>query len=885
LTGRRYNWVDPRAAEKAAAAQDQEIALLERALKAKKAQQHLLDFSEFTMPDPLAPNDVNRTKYDAQTFHKAIANDLTDFVHGKLLLDDGSVCQQLIFVMPPRHGKACAHDTPVLTTKGWREHGDLRVGDFVFSPDGAPTEILALSDEVEEVVPVTLSNGEVVRCHLNHEWTVYDRAQRPGRRWRTLETRDIAKRRLHVGPAGKRGGRYVLQVPDIAALRFPEANLPLHPYVLGAWLGDGSEGTCRIAHAQSDVAVVEAIEALGHPVSKRFVQKETGVAYTVFGGPRPNVGSAMQVALKALGVLRGKHIPEAYLRASVEQRLQLLAGLVDTDGHVEKDTGRVRFSTCSPQLRDGAYDLASTLGFRPYIQEVQPTTSSSGIVGRKVVFQVCFQPTMSLPTRLERKQILKIAKRRRVAIVSVGGIEKAKARSIEVDREDGLYLVGRQLVPTHNTQLSTKNLSAWVSGLFPAWDIGVASYSDTMAEDMGADVRAIMTSPQFRQAFPQHQLRKGGTSKSNIQTTAGGRRVFVGRGGALTGRGMNLGIGDDLFKDHEEARSQAVRDAAWNWFTKVFMTRRMGRKLVILTMTRWHSDDIIGRITDPENPHYNAIEAKKWKIIRLPAIAEEDDPLGRQVGEALWESAYGLDFLQSQQRLDPLGFAALYQQRPTVADGVLFRRENIQRYHLSDLPENLRYYAASDHAVGTKQRNDPSCFGVVGVDPQSNIYLTDLFWQRVPTDRAVEQMLLMNTLKNPLIWWAEKGHISQSIGPFLRKRMMEEQNYINLREVTPKDDKETRAQSIAGRVAMGKVYIPYGAIYDKAVEEMLAFPNGVHDDFVDMLSLIGLGLSSQIAASRPAKAKAQPKFGTLGWVKEQDRWAEEKRRAQAHGGF
>lgn len=441
--------------------------------------------------------------------------------------------------------------------------------------------------------------------------------------------------------------------------------------------------------------------------------------------------------------------------------------------------------------------------------------------------------------------------------------------------------------PRHGkTQLSTKSLSAWVSGLFPNWDIGVASYSDTMAEDMGADTRAIMLSPQFRQAFPTHKLRRGGSSKSNIQTDQGGRMVFVGRGGALTGRGMHLGIGDDLFKDHEEARSQAVRDAAWNWFTKVFMTRRMGRKLVILTMTRWHSDDIIGRITDPENPNYNAIEAKRWKIIRLPAIAEDDDPLGRPEGEPLWPAEYGLDFLQSQQRLDPLGFAALYQQRPTVADGVLFRRENIQRYKPSDLPDNLRFYAASDHAVGTKQRNDPSCFGKVGVDVQDNIWLTDLFWKRVPTDQAVEAMLVMGGGNMaPLIWWAERGHISQSIGPFLYKRMLETQTYINVREMTPKDDKETRAQSIAARVAMGKLYIPEGPLYDKAVEEMLAFPNGTHDDFVDMLSLIGLGLGSQFAASKPAKAKKEPKFGTLAWVKQHDKWADEKRRAQAAGGF
>lgn len=441
--------------------------------------------------------------------------------------------------------------------------------------------------------------------------------------------------------------------------------------------------------------------------------------------------------------------------------------------------------------------------------------------------------------------------------------------------------------PRHGkTELATKRFAAWVSGKHPEWDIAVASYSDTMAQDMGADTRAILTSPQHRQVFPGYRLRRGGNAKDNIQTDRGGRIVFVGRGGALTGRGMHLGLGDDLFKDHEEARSQTIRDQAWNWFTKVFMTRRMGRKLVILTMTRWHSDDIIGRLTDPENPNYNEIEAKKWKIIRLPAIAEDDDPLGRPVGAPLWPARYGMDFLESQQRLDPLGFAALYQQRPTVADGTLFRRESINRYRPEDLPTELRYYAASDHAVATKQRNDRSCFGKVGIDRYDNMYFVELFWRRVPPDQAVEAMLSMATGRTaPLVWWAEKGHISQSIGPFLRRLSLETQRYINIREVTPVGDKEQRAQSFAARVAMGKVFFPHGHEWDRAIEELLAFPSGLHDDFVDMCSLLGLGLRAQVGARPAPVQKSQPAFGTLDWVKQHDKWTEEQHAAAAVGGF
>lgn len=466
---------------------------------------------------------------------------------------------------------------------------------------------------------------------------------------------------------------------------------------------------------------------------------------------------------------------------------------------------------------------------------------------------------------------------------------KALAAALEaVERADIPILVVTLPPRSGKSQLVSRHFPAWLLGRHPEWHIAVGTYSDEFAMDFGAEVRRLVTSNQYRQVFPDVKLLRGGAAKDRLQTTAGGLAYFVGVGGAMTGRGANCLILDDIFKDYEQARSQAYRDRAWKWFTTVAMTRRMGLKLVVLTMTRWHSDDVIGRLTDPENEHYNQKLAEKIKIINLPAIAEEDDPLGRAPGEALWPDRFGLDFLEEQRALDPLGFEALYQQRPSVADGVLFRREHILYYDPSMIDESdLRIYCASDHAVTTNQRSDSTVLLRVGVDRQNHIYVLDCWWQKARTDAVVEAMLTMAAQNpKPLIWWAEKGHISKSIGPFLKKRMAETSTFFNLAEVTPAGDKEQRAQAISARTSMGYVHFPKGKPWvEKAINELLAFPNGLHDDFVDAFAYVGLGLRSHIPVKRTEADKKPPKYGTLGWLKEQQKRHDTRVSLANTGGF
>lgn len=327
----------------------------------------------------------------------------------------------------------------IITTEGGKNYGDLIVGDSVFHPNGHNINVTALS--AEELINdwiVTFSDGTEIYCTEDTKWNVYDRAYG---KWRILETGGLAKRKLTNGPIGKRGGRYTLQIENSSALDFPDANLPIDPYFLGVWLGDGNSRSAAIYFHPQDPEPVDEILRRGFKITSKAVHKDTGVIRVFFGR------QSIIENLKKLGCSPHKYIPGSYQIASIKQRLNILAGLIDTDGHVD-EKGRVRIATGDKLLADSITKLTTTLGFRPYIMEQQPVMSTSGIQGRKIVYYVGFQPDMKVPVKIPRKMNKRLITQRRRGITSVRKESNWKKRyCIKVSSPDGQYLAGETLTP------------------------------------------------------------------------------------------------------------------------------------------------------------------------------------------------------------------------------------------------------------------------------------------------------------------------------------------------------------------------------------------------------------------------------------------------------
>lgn len=389
--------------------------------------------------------------------------------------------------------------------------------------------------------------------------------------------------------------------------------------------------------------------------------------------------------------------------------------------------------------------------------------------------------------------------------------------------------------------------STLASVAFPAWHLGKnpqhefisCSYSGSLAMSFSRKVRQLVREPNYRHIFEETKLDKDSQSIESWLTTRGGGYVAAGVGGGITGKGANILLIDDPVKNREDAESENNREATWDWYTSTAYTRLSPGGGILVILTRWHDDDLAGKLLTAGEEG-----ADQWEVVKYPAIAEDDETYRKQ-GEPLHPERYNLESLEMIQRaIGPRDWTALYQQNPVSDEGDYFSRDMVRYYEPDEIDyDRLRYYCAWDLAIGQRDRNDYSVGVTVGIDEYDNMYVVDVVRGKYDGFELVEKILDFYEQWRPGIVGIERGHIEMAIGPFLEKRVAERR----LHSAYFKDlkigrrDKEARARAIQGRMQQGKVYFPQEATWTGSmVAELLRFPNGVHDDQVDALAWVGL---------------------------------------------
>ncbi|HJX42964.1 MAG TPA: replicative DNA helicase [Geodermatophilus sp.] len=435
-----------------------------------RAQQEIYDVTEKRMSEDYARlEDVlqpTMDELDAIASRGGTARGVPTGIRDLDELTNGLQAGQMVVIAArPGVGKALALDTPIATPTGWTTMGEVAVGDRVLGADGRPTTVVAATEVLtgRPCHEVHFSDGSVVVADALHQWVTTDRAaRRLGERGeaRVRTTEELA-RTLRCATADRRLNHAVV---NAAPLDLPAADLPLPPYALGVWLGDGTSAAAHDTSADPEIAV--HIEAEGLVVVPTGARGGVGLQASCpdCGGPSSRLAQCQACRddhgtvtglLRGLGVLGDKHVPPAYLRASVAQRRALLAGLLDTDGTVTP-SGAVQFAVTSRRLAEDARELIASLGHRVRM-------STERVRGRSEASSTCYTLTFSTDDevfRLERKKLLhkergaRTSTARRVRLVTdVRPVASVAVRCIQVDAADSLFLAGRSFIPTHNSTL------------------------------------------------------------------------------------------------------------------------------------------------------------------------------------------------------------------------------------------------------------------------------------------------------------------------------------------------------------------------------------------------------------------------------------------------
>ncbi|MGB9886742.1 MAG: phage terminase large subunit [Moorellales bacterium] len=394
--------------------------------------------------------------------------------------------------------------------------------------------------------------------------------------------------------------------------------------------------------------------------------------------------------------------------------------------------------------------------------------------------------------------------------------------------------------PRHGkSELTSRYFPAWYLGMFPDRRIILASYEADFAATWGRKARNLLEEfgpPLFGVKVSSES---SAANRWDIEGHEGGM-VTAGVRGPITGKGANVAIIDDPVKNDQEAMSQTYRDVAWDWYRATFSTRIQEDGAIILVMTRWHEDDLAGRLLRAQ-----AEGGDKWEVVNLPALAEDGDALGRQPGEPLCPELFTKETLEATKvRLGSYWWNALYQQRPSPMEGGILKRSWWRFYRQA--PDKFDEVIQSWDMSFKETTSGSYVVGQVWGRKGADKYLLDQVRDRMDFPATIQVVRSLSAK-----WPQARAKLveDKANGPAVIATLKRE--ISGLTAVEPQGSKEARAAAVSPDIEAGNVYLPDPSIapwVHDFIEECAAFPNGANDDQVDAMTqaLMRLGQSQKV---------------------------------------
>jgi len=387
--------------------------------------------------------------------------------------------------------------------------------------------------------------------------------------------------------------------------------------------------------------------------------------------------------------------------------------------------------------------------------------------------------------------------------------------------------------PRHGkSETATKKGPAWLLGRDPQREIIISTYGADLAYDFSRIARETMR--EYGPEIFGVELSKESSSVGRWELKGyRGGLTAAGVGGPITGRGAHIGIIDDPYKNEEEAYSPAYRDKVWNWYQTTFRTRLAPNGAIILIQTRWHEDDLAGRLVAEMEEG-----GEKWDVLNLPAVAEEDDPIGRNPGEPLWPERYPIEELEAiKSSIGTRWFAALYQGSPRPQEGTMFNREwfKVVDEAPAEVNNKVRYWDLA--ATEARPGKDPAFTAGAKVGEKNGVYyIYDI--RRTQSRPAGVEALLQQTAKldgRGVLIWIEQEPGSSGVNTIDHYQRQVLRGFA-VRGDKVTGPKELRAEPLSAAAEAGNVYLVKGPWVEDFLNEAEIFPAGKFKDQVDCVA-------------------------------------------------